>query len=145
MALDSNRAAKWFVDKCLGDGTLQTLLGASGNVFRDPIPPGVALPAIAVGVQATGPRNGAILKGPNTHTSTSVTVRSSIWDINSYTRIEEVADRLDEIFDGAAYEAFADGYMWACQRLTDIPRTDNTGDDTYLGWDILWRVTVKAD
>jgi len=143
MALDSNRAAKWFVDTCRADATLATILGGA-DIFRDPIPRDVPLPAIAVGVQDGGQRRGAIAKGPNTHTGTSVTIRSSIWDTDNYVKIEQAADRLDVLFDGRAYEPFADGYMWACERLGDIPREHTEDDITWLGWDILWRVTVKA-
>jgi hypothetical protein len=144
LALDADRAATWFIDRCLADATLVALLGGP-DVYRDPIPPDVALPAIAVGVQGERPRIGAIRVGPNTHTATPTLVRASIWDTGTYAKVVQIADRLDLLFDGVSYQSFADKYVWSCVRQPAIPQREVVHDDiTWLGWDLMWLITVKA-
>lgn len=144
MALDSNRAARWAYDKLQQDATLLSLLGGD-KVFRRKVVPGTPPPYIIVEVQSTQPPIGVIRTGHDTHLATPTTVRTSVWDLDSSENIEPIADRLCVLLDGAMYEDVeGGGDVYCCTKGTDHPREDSSGETTYVGWDILWDVDVKA-
>jgi hypothetical protein len=148
VALDSEAAAMWMVERARADATLDTILGATVSlkkVHRDPIPASIALPGIAVGVQASGPRTGAIRSGPNTHTATVVTLRSTIMDTGNLVKVKQAADRMDLLFDGVFYQATAYVYIWSCVRMpgeVTRHRTENGITTQYV--DVFWEVVAKA-
>lgn len=145
MALDSNRAVRWVFDTLNADATLKALLGATTNIFRRKSSPGATPPYIVVALQSTAPPVGVIRTGHDTHTATPTTVRTSIWDKNTSANIERIADRIMVLLDGKGGQAVnGGGEVISCVKGTDIERAGSEGDDTWVGWDILWDIDVKA-
>ncbi len=145
MALDSNRAVRWVFDTLNADSTLKGLLGATTNIFRRKAGRNAAPPYIVVALQSTAPPVGVIRTGHDTHTATPTTVRTSIWNKNSSAVIEVIADRICVLLDGQGGQPVSGGgEVISCIKGTDIERTGSEGDDTWVGWDILWDIDVKA-
>jgi hypothetical protein len=145
VALDSNRAARWTYDTLKADVTLGALLGAAGNVFRRVALRDTVPPAVVVEVYSTQVPIGAILTGHDTHTATPVMVSTAIWDVDNNDKIEQIADRICVLLDGAKNQAVAGGgVVISCIKATDHPRDFEQGDASFVGWEILWDIDVKA-
>lgn len=145
MALDSNRAVRWVYDTLNADNTLKGLLGATTNIFRRQPESEATPPYIVVALQSSSPPVAAIRTGHDTHTATPVTVRTSIWDLNTSEAIEEIGDRICVLLDGQGGQLVSGGgEVISCVKGTDIERSNPQGEDTWVGWDIFWEIDVKA-
>lgn len=144
MALDSALAIRYVMNTLTGDSTFTTAIGGS-KVYRDKIPRGVALPAVAVNIQSTDPPiNMLKAAGRGARTWQRVTVKVRLSDQDKYTTIETAASRADDILDGATFVAVTGGTVYECIRLEDLSFGEDIGDIHYKHIDLFYGLRARS-